>query len=228
MKKLVSLLLTLAMIFTISSPAFAVNTQSENVPDSTDLYEVVVDINGNPTSIRYGVDENNYLAYAEFEEDYIEVVGDEIYLNGELVATITREIVYADPNAIEPYTYWVYQDTCPYGSFSDYVSLLKEVNHNITFEKAIKNLSASALLAILCAMVPFKTPVQAETVFRTVANTICAVAVSYALEDKVYAVEKIYSHKTVPSAFHQNYFHFYSDATHTEYIESALSYSCWT
>lgn len=96
---------------------------------------------------------NGKISYIEVGSDIIEVRGNEVYLNGELIATITSTVISGDPSVIEPYTGWLYTDECSFGTPSDYTRYIKTVEHNITFEEAIEELSGDIILTILVSAV---------------------------------------------------------------------------
>ena len=76
-------------------------------------------------------------------------------------------------------------------------------------------------------MVDFESSAVGRNVFWAIAREIKEAMEEYATATKVYAKEVIYSHKTVPSSFHQNNFYFYADSGHSDYIDYALAYSTW-
>ena len=134
MKKFISLLLAMTMVFSVCSPAFAVDVKSAS---AAELQEITVDYNNESITIRYQADDENKVTYAEIGTDIMQVEGNQVFLNGELIATITSEVIYEDSDAVEPRTSWIYTDDCPYGTFSDYTTKWKTVNRNITFEEVV-------------------------------------------------------------------------------------------
>lgn len=224
MKKFIALLLVMTMVFSMGSPVFAL---SENGGSIADLQETTIDFDNKSVAVRYRTDDENRVTYAEIGKNIVEVDGEQVFWNGELVATITREVVYENSEGVEPRTSWIYTDTCPYGSFSDYTTKWKTVNTNITFEKILAQTSVEVILATLITLVDFTRVATGRSVFEGAALEIKEGMEEYEAATKLYSKEVIYSHKTVPSAFHQNNFYFYADSAHEDYLSYALAYSSW-
>ena len=83
-KRFFSLLLSMAILFTVTCPAFAAGLDS-------DLQEETVSLGNESVVVHYQV--NGKISYIEVGSDIIEVRGNEVYLNGELIATITSTVI---------------------------------------------------------------------------------------------------------------------------------------
>ena len=118
----------MVILFTVTRPAFAAD-------EDDGLREATFDLVDESVTIRYRLNEENRITYAEVGSDVIEVIGNEIYLNGELIATITTEIIDGNSGTIEPRTGWMYSDECTFGDPEDYTRELDPKFHNITFKK---------------------------------------------------------------------------------------------
>lgn len=222
-KRFFSLLLSMAILFTVTCPAFAAGLDS-------DLQEETVSLGNESVVVHYQV--NGKISYIEVGSDIIEVRGNEVYLNGELIATIISGFIGEAPGMIEPRTGWVYTDSCPFGEASDYTRELDPKFHNITFEKAIMELGKEVILSVLIAAVDtFKTdPTGASlgvNVFLAVADDIYNWAHDYPQRTQVYAIEHIYGHKNGMGYIHKNKFIFYSDRDCTDKISEAIAFSWW-
>lgn len=233
-KRFVSLVLAMVMLFTLSSPAFAIDLTSDPSEESTHadakFYNTTVLLDGELTPIKCYV-ENNAVTYAEIGEDIMQCIDGKVYWNGTLVATITSEIVMeAAPysaDVIMPRTGWLYNDSCPNGfTSSDFSRLFATKNHNITFEETIGSISVNIILAILLAAFPFDDAVGGQAVFQGVAEKVFEEIIDYAMTPKVYAREDIFSLPNM-GYIHKNAFNFYSDSAHTKWIGYSLAYSSW-
>lgn len=220
--KVFSLLLVTAIVLT-SSP-FAYANGSSDLADCTET--VTITFEGEPVNISYQL-ENNYVTYVEIDENIVTREGDEVYLNGLKIATITTTIVVAE-NDIQPRTGWIYGgSTCPYGlSHSDYDQLVGTKNHNITLEIEVGKITRDILLGILVLIVPFIS----ESVGRVVFGEIAGVILNHvsAFDDGcIYATEEKYS-GGIPYT-RKNIFKFYNDASKdsSSYEGTAISYSSW-
>lgn len=214
----------MAILCTTYVPALAAGDQ----PANSTLQMSAIVIADEPITLYFDISKGNRLTYAEIGDDILRVVGNKVFVNDELVATITSEVVDGDPSIPEPYTGWIYSDSCPLGfNSSDFSTYFKSVNHNITFKKALSEMSMATILVILCTIVPFAKEVAAEAVFRNVAATIATMTAAYMHDDKVYAVETVYQHKSGMGYMHKNNFVFYSDSAHTKEIDRTTAYSSW-
>ena len=223
-KRFFSLLLSMAILFTVTRPAFAAGLDS-------DLQEETVSLGNESVVVHYQV--NGKISYIEVGSDIIEVRGNEVYLNGELIATITSTVISGDPSVIEPYTGWLYTDECSFGTPSDYTRYIKTVEHNITFEEAIEELSGDIILTILVSAVnSFATdPTGASLGFDIlagVAEDIYNWAHDYPQRTKIYALEDIYGHKNGMGYIHKNEYIYYGDRAYTQEISSKTMFSFWS
>lgn len=233
-KSIVSLFLTLAMLFTLSSPALAIDLGPELSADSTSadtqLYETAVSLDGELIPIKCYV-EDNAVTYAEIGDDVMQCVDGKVYWNGTLVATITTETVMAaapySADTVMPRTGWLYNDSCPYGyESSDFSKLFATKNHNISFEETVGSISVNIILGVLLAAFPFDDALGGQAIFQGIAEKIFEGIMDYAMNPKVYAREDIFSTPT-GGYVHKNAFNFYSDSAHTDWIGYALAYSSW-
>lgn len=223
MKKILSLCLACALMFSISAPALATAVGQTNSSGS-----VTVVLDGEPVSINYRL-EDNRITYAKIGNDIMSLQGNVVYFNGEAIATITSSPLERFASDIEPRTGWMYNDTCPYGaSPSDYDTLFGINSHNITFAEKIIKYSVGAILAVLITIVPFSREVAAEEVFRNAALMIAGLAVGdikLAQSNNLYSTEYIYS-GGIPYT-RKNVFFFYSDSEEKNLIDSTTCYSSW-
>lgn len=224
LKRLVSLVTALALSFALAAPASAAvidKTAQEN-----DLQTEIISIDGENTKIRCR-EENGALVYVEVGSDVVERKGNEVFLNGAKIATITTTSNLTS-SAIEPRTGWIYGDgTCPMGySPSDYNKLYDTRSHNITFEEEVGKWTRDILLATLILIVPFVREITGKEVFAIVAGTILDHIADFSDEENcVYATEYIYS-GGMPYT-HKNAFYFYSDKAKTKPTGNATCYSSW-
>lgn len=225
-KRFFSLLLSMAILFTVTCPAFAAD-------EDDGLREATFDLVDESVTIRYRLNEENRITYAEVGSDVIEVIGNEIYLNGELIATITTEIIDGNSGTIEPRTGWMYSDECTFGDPEDYTRELDPKFHNITFKKAIGELSMEVILSILVTTVQSfaKDPTGASlrpSILLSVAEDVYNWARDYPKRDKIYAMEYIYGHKNGMGYVHKNEFIYYSDRACTDEISRKTMFSGWS
>lgn len=223
MKKLLSLLLVLVLIFSFSVPVFAAEPVED---DSNGAVTVLLD--GKPLNIKYHL-EDNYITYAEIGNDIMSVQDNIVYFNGSAVAIISSTTVEHSQTAIKPCTGWIYTDICPTGvSPSNYSTFSGTKNHNITFIRNVIRYSAAAILAVLITIVPFAREIAAEAVFRNVALMIAGLAagdITFGNSNKVYATEYIYS-GGIPYT-RKNVFIFFNDSTRSNVIGRTTCYSSW-
>ena len=210
--------LFMALVMVITAIPF-LHAEATTCTDS-----ITLNIDSQSTKIKYRLD-NNYVTYAEVDGNIFSREGNDILLNGEKIATITTTTI-STSSAIEPRSGWIYGDnTCPSGaSPSDYDTLFSTKSHNITFEKAIAELSVELILQTLIFVVPFINEYTGKTVFLHIAEIIYGCKELFA-DDCVYATEYIYSGGIAYTR--KNVFYFYNDSAKQNYEGSATCYSSW-
>lgn len=225
MKKFISLLLSMAVIFSVASPAFAANSK-------TDLLEKTFYLADEPITLYYRLNESNRIDYIEVNSNVIEARGNEIYLNGELIAIVTSEFVVDPPIEIQPRSGWIYGDTCPFGYPSDYTRDMGTKLHNITFRRAIGELSVDIILSILITTVDtFATDPSGASlgprILLSVAEDVYNWAIEYPKREVIYAIEEIYGHENGMGYMHRNDFTYYGDEDCTEWVSAKTMFSSW-
>jgi len=185
-----------------------------------------------PVTIHYRLNERNRIDYIEVNSNVIEARGNEIYLNGELIAIVTSEFVVAPPIEIQPRTGWIYGNTCPFGDPSDYTRDMGTKLHNVTFLRAIGELTVDVILSILITTVDtFATDPSGASlgprILLSVAEDVYNWAIEYPKRKVIYAFEEIYGHQNGMGYIHKNIFTYYGDKECTERISSKTMFSSW-
>ena len=204
MKRIIAIMLSLTIIISSNLPVFASSNKT--------LKSMTLEYQEKPIKIDYLI-ENNQITYAEIDDNIVEYIGNEVYFNGELLATVNKTIVDNNSSFAEPRVSWTYTKNCPYGSPNDYTVYLREVEYDIQLRKTILELTFSEFLGIMMNLIPFQLPSYAEEVLDEVFEAIAEKAVEdlfYGMTQYLYAEESIYSHPVVGSAYHKNYFLFYN------------------
>lgn len=224
LKKLLSPFTVLALTCAMILPAYA---QEINAPllDSGHLSETVW-IAGDAYETKYSIS-SGIINYIEIEDDVFERIGNEIFMNGAKVATV-ETVGLSD--VIEPRTGWVYTDTCPLGTASDYTKYIKDVSRNIAFEERVAYYTAKALVGIVAVALGFLNPVVG--VFAEVGEAIYNDAnrdPDFGDSTRAYCTETIYGHYQLSGYDRMNEFVFYKDADHTQKVTDgeATAYSWW-
>lgn len=219
MKKLLALLLSCALIFSFSAPAFAAD-------DCSNTVSILLD--GKPTTINYHL-KDNHITYAEIGKDVMSVHDNVVYFNGEVIATISSTVIDQVPSGgIEPRTGWIYTSKISDVSPSDFNTYEGSRTHNVTLKNAVATYSAAMILAALIAIVPFKSEVVGKEVFNNVASMVVGLAMgnaTFGQSRTIYASEKIYSGK-IPYT-RKNAFIFYYNNDISNEIDRATCYSSW-
>ena len=220
--RMCSFLLAAVMMFTSTPFAYA----KENTNRADDMEDISIILEGKPVNISYKV-EDNYISCVKIGENVMNREGDEVFLNGTKIATITTTTVVADDD-VKPRTGWIYGDnTCPSGSSpSDYNELVETKNHNITLEIEIGKITRDILLGLLVMIVPFATEVVGREVFSGIAGIILG-HISAFDDGCIYATEMKYK-GGIPYT-RKNVFDFYNDAAKgsSSYEGRATCYSSW-
>lgn len=220
--RIFSFLLAAVMMFTSSS--FAYEKENTNLADG--MENVTITLEGQPVNINYQI-EDDYITHVKIGENVMTREGDEVFLNGRKIATITTMTVVAD-DTIQPRTGWIYGNgTCPDGaSPSDYNQLVETKNHNITFEIEVGKITRDILLGLLVLIVPFVNKATGREVFSGVAGIILG-HISAFDDGCIYATENKYK-GGIPYT-RKNVFKFYNDEAKdsSSYEGTATCYSSW-
>lgn len=222
-KSIISLLLVVSTLFTVSSPALAAYfepiPQTGSSSTNTEFRETSFFYEGELIPIRYRI-ENGMVSYAEIGDSIMQSSDGKVYLDGELVATIT-----ADDSMRR--TGWLYSDQCPYGfEPSDFSEYFGTDYHNISFKKAVTEITINVIIAALLAAFPFDDAVGGQALLKDVAEEIFEGIMDYEMNPKVYVVEDIYKIPNIGYT-HKNILNFYSDSAHTDWIREEVAYSSW-
>ena len=102
--RMCSFLLAAVMMFTSTPFAYA----KENTNRADDMEDISIILEGKPVNISYKV-EDNYISCVKIGENVMNREGDEVFLNGTKIATITTTTVVADDD-VQPRTGWIYGD----------------------------------------------------------------------------------------------------------------------
>lgn len=193
-KQLISVGLVITTLFTIASPALALNV----VPGAK---EGSFTYNGETINYQYR-EENGIITYAKVENDVVERIDNDIYLNGEKIASINSYTVTLDENAdetvvlddVQPYTGWVWSEK---GDSGDYVVPGTAKLHDIALEKTIKATTLSTMTSIVLVLLP--VPSVAKEVANCIITGITGAYVAYQSSKHIYCLEMVRKHKYNPS-----------------------------
>ncbi|WP_251446169.1 hypothetical protein [Vermiculatibacterium agrestimuris] len=222
-KRLVSILLTVAMCMGLAVPAVAVEIRPEAQKENVTITEC--DILGKTAVMEQHI--------VDREIDYVKItcgteiaerIGNEIFLNGEKVATIVElEERNIDAQNIEPRTGWLDVENCPYGTKSEYNKLYSSQYRNLALEKKISELTVEGLSYILM------TYCGVAGVCLRIAQEIISVAVDSKYEEykTLYLYERIYSHKTLGQFYRMVDLDYYFDKNYTEFACNDYFYRVW-
>lgn len=146
MKKFTAIVTAIAMSLTLMTPVFA--------SDHTKLKEKTVTLDGETFEIRYR-EENGQVVYAEVDGSVIERVGDSIYVDGEEMAVITREVLSTgESDGVMPLTGWIRTENCPLGTTaSEYTKDWGTEKIDIFLKQKITNLTAKTLVGLVAAAI---------------------------------------------------------------------------
>lgn len=193
-KQLISTSLVATMLFTMTSPALALNTTS---PAKKGNFTY------NDTLINYEYrEQNGIITYVKVENDVAERIGNQIYLNGEKIASITsRTINLAEStyeavalNDVQPCTGWVWSETGNSGDYS--VPGTAEI-HDVALEKTIKATTLSAMASIVIIILPISA--MAKEVAQKILDGVTGAYIAYQASKHIYCLEMVRKHKYNPS-----------------------------
>ena len=220
-KRVVSAALASCIAMTSAGAAnIQTTTQAADMSNS-----VTINIDNEPVVLNYHVT-NGVVDSVTINDDVIMRKGNDVFCNGEKIATITTEIE-SFSSAVEPYTSWVYgNSSCPSGySSSDYNNFYGSKWHNITFDKAIAECTMSIILGSLILMVDFESPTIGQQVLLKIAEKILDTFAMYDGKNCVWAYESIFT-GGMPYT-RKNIFSFYGDKNRNNYTGIATCYSFW-
>ncbi len=219
-KRLVSILLAVAMCMGLAVPAVAVEPQE-------DVWLVQVD--GEMVEVRsYDKDGIPYIS-VDGQEFYL--VGNEIFCDEEKMATIGGD----SSSGIMPLTGWLHQENCPYGTRYEYNKHIESADkiHDIKFEQAISLYGAKALLAAVTLACKLMTPnlydIFAKDFFDDIQKALKNTT-AFGDATALYAKERVFAHDTLGSIYRMNIFILYKDKALTSPVESNAVhtyYSVW-
>lgn len=221
MKKLISLVCTAS----IMASALVSAASAANLSDDTQTIRYSTEIAGNLADVEYRL-ESGEVVYANVTagDDVAERIGDVIYINGEKVATIHEESINYEEETVLPYTGWMKQDSCLYGTVpAEYTKPISDKNRNIEFENAIIKTTVKVIGMVLAAAFP----VTGE--FTKLANKIVdvAIAIGNTQYKTLYFHEVIKGHKTLPSMWQQVYCEYYFNSSHSVHCCNDTYYRAW-
>lgn len=221
---MISILTTIAISSSLLCTAYA---QSPNVQDEipTDLTDIVVS-GGEATIVSYHL-EDGAITYAEFGDDDIVYIGEDIWVNGTLAATIT-----SDDSDLEhiptPYGSWTSQSTPAYGSPSDYNVYTQTIKRNLSLTATIATIGVGSLVAILVPYVGI--PAAAENIAYQVITFVTGAFSAYASSRSLYTIEEYYNHYQLPQFYKMVKHSFYYNSQYTDEVPNSRKtvYQYWT
>lgn len=170
-----------------------------------------------------------YEVKSDKEEINCYIIGNKIYVNGIHEATIIENTF---PNNLNNNinenmlrTGWMYTETCPFGTASDYTNYIDTKTRNIYLEREIATYTSIVLGAIISSVY--------SSIPQGIAIGIAGKILSnlpgsnYGNLKTLYFKEDIYAHKSVGSIYRKNVLNFYFDSNFTEYATSQVMYSWW-
>ena len=186
---------------------------------------LTVEMGGQPVEVTY--DPQDPLSIV-IDGVLFERIGGDIYVDGELAATITAE------PGIEPYTSWIYTNTCPYDE-NDYNERMGEEVYNLKFRERILNNTIKDLVGLVFIGLGFEVEKKVLSAVLDGLGVICSnildearIDLRFGNQDIVYAKEILYDHDFIPYT-RRNEFTFFKDRDLTEEVEDTAMtmYSMW-
>lgn len=190
MKRLISLVCTLAMVVSMVPATHAAFTENQNteqpLPETSQYVDQTFDIR---SSENYGV-----TAYEEVNGNTLEKIGNDVYLNGELFLTVE----YPDDSMeLQPRTGWIRSETWPSDVNASNYNVFEKTNPvNIQVRNAAQNLSADLIIAAL-KLAGILVGGTAENIGDAIYDYWKDNA-NYATSQYLYCMETWYSCKTLP------------------------------
>lgn len=145
-KSLISTILLFSIVISTFMPAYAVSYQ-ENDSQDTLLQTYQFDRRIYKEYYRPNV---GIVIRREFDDNVIEKIGNEVYLNGELAVSITIKETTSEFEA-EPKTGWSRQENCPYDWLTedDFNIYVKTNVVDLKLQDSVINLSTSVLMELV-------------------------------------------------------------------------------
>lgn len=221
MKKLVSLVCTASIMASVLAPV----ASAVNISDDSQTIRYSTEITGRQADVEYRL-ENGEVTYAKViaGENVTERIGNVVYRDGAKIATIYEESTNYEEEMVQPYTGWMKQDNCLYGTVAaDYTKLISDKNRNIAFENALMNLSIDIIADALAVAFPVTGS------FTDTAKDIlkAAVSASNSQYKTLYFREVIKGHKTLPNMWQQVNCSYYFDSSHKKFCCYDTFYRAW-
>lgn len=216
MKKSVSVILCVVLVFSCVFTAFATGLESSkvaNVTNSSFEADGVIanysrtELSNNDVILEYSSTRGKDKMFYDYSTG-------KVTLNGEIIATITEELMTenyvkntekANINAVNTRASWKYTEDPFYGEASDYNKYIGVYKGNINLEKKLENYTLGALGVLISFLVP---PASLAVAIAGVLIT-CENAAEV---DKIYYKKFTYNHKHLSSLAKKIKMRFYYDS----------------
>jgi len=209
-------------------------------------YELVLDVEDEHTEaiVQASIDENGTQVLVCFENGKINVV--ELYINGDVFIDGEKVSVRTDATIVSVDNFSTisenptrahsnkWQESCPYGSASDYSKLYSSTSKVLTFEQAVKDFTISALCGVIAGLL-FSSIIASAIAAAAVGTLITYFKNNNPTARAMSCTDNAYVHKTDGAYINSNkayvYKHvvdFFAAVNYTIKVSTSTSYNIIT
>lgn len=228
MKRLISVLLTIVIVFSSYTVVFA-EEKTETTLDGVNVIYKNFFIVDEWYQAEYHL-VNDEIVYAKIvgNEYTAERINDEVYLNGEKTLSMHEAGMLLDTegvksNSIEPRSGWIEVEECPYGDEDDYTNKISERARDIDAEQDLYSFTIEALAIVLIAYYPMSE--FCVTVAKDILNVVIGTA--YERYEYIHFIETVKSHNVLGHCFRKVELAYYLDENHNHYKFTEVFYKTW-